>query len=65
DIQSMTEKKNQIKLLWFQAGGALNFITAVPHCGRRQSFFKVISSDIQLEVTTLSGDFQDPLLTKC
>jgi hypothetical protein len=29
----MTEKRNQRELLWFQAGGALNFITAAPHCG--------------------------------
>jgi hypothetical protein len=33
DQNSMTEKKNQRELLWFQAGGALNFITAAPHCG--------------------------------
>jgi hypothetical protein len=33
DQESMTEKRNQRKLLWFQAGGALNFITAAPHCG--------------------------------
>jgi hypothetical protein len=32
-IKSMTEKRNQRKLLWFQTGGALNFITAAPHCG--------------------------------
>jgi hypothetical protein len=30
----MTEKRNQRELLWFQTGGALNFITAVPHCGK-------------------------------
>jgi hypothetical protein len=29
----MTEKRNHRELLWFQAGGALNFITAAPHCG--------------------------------
>jgi hypothetical protein len=29
----MTEKRNQRELLWFQTGGALNFITAVPHYG--------------------------------
>jgi hypothetical protein len=29
----MTEKRNQRELLWFQAGWALNFITAAPHCG--------------------------------
>jgi hypothetical protein len=29
----MTEKRNQRELLWFQAGRALNFITAAPHCG--------------------------------
>jgi hypothetical protein len=29
----MTEKRNQRELQWFQTGGALNFITAVPHCG--------------------------------
>jgi hypothetical protein len=34
DQESMTEKRNQRELLWFQAGGALNFITAVPHCGK-------------------------------
>jgi hypothetical protein len=33
DKESMTEKKNQVKLIWFQTGGALNFITAAPHCG--------------------------------
>jgi hypothetical protein len=27
----MTEKRNQIELLWFQTRGALNFITAAPH----------------------------------
>jgi hypothetical protein len=27
----MTEKRNQRELLWFQTGGALNFITAAPH----------------------------------
>jgi hypothetical protein len=26
--ESMTEKRNQKELLWFQTGGALNFITA-------------------------------------
>jgi hypothetical protein len=31
----MTEKRNQRELLWFQTEGALNFITAVPHCGVR------------------------------
>jgi hypothetical protein len=29
----MTEKRNQREHLWFQTGGALNFITAAPHCG--------------------------------
>jgi hypothetical protein len=29
----MTEKRNQRELLWFQTGGALNFITAAPHYG--------------------------------
>jgi hypothetical protein len=33
DQESMTEKRSQRELLWFQAGGALNFITAAPHCG--------------------------------
>jgi hypothetical protein len=33
DQESMTEKRNQRELLWFQAGGALNFITAAHHCG--------------------------------
>jgi hypothetical protein len=33
DKESMTEKRNQVKLLWFQTGGVLNFITAAPHCG--------------------------------
>jgi hypothetical protein len=32
DKKSMTEKRNQRELLWFQTGGALNFITAAPHC---------------------------------
>jgi hypothetical protein len=31
--ESMTEERNQRELLWFQTGGALNFITAAPHCG--------------------------------
>jgi hypothetical protein len=30
DKKSMTEKRNQKELLWFQTGGALNFITATP-----------------------------------
>jgi hypothetical protein len=34
----MTEKRNQRELLWFQAGGALNFITAAPHCGGKKNF---------------------------
>jgi hypothetical protein len=29
----MTEKRNQREILWFHTGGALNFITTVPHCG--------------------------------
>jgi hypothetical protein len=33
DKGSMTEKRNQRELLWFQTGEALNFITAAPHCG--------------------------------
>jgi hypothetical protein len=33
DKESMTEKRNQRELLWFQTGGALNFITAAPNCG--------------------------------
>jgi hypothetical protein len=33
DKESMTEKRNQRELLWFQTGGALNFITAAPHFG--------------------------------
>jgi hypothetical protein len=33
DHEIMTEKRNQRELLWFQAGGALNFRTAAPHCG--------------------------------
>jgi hypothetical protein len=33
DKESVTEKRNQRELLWFQTGGALNFITAAPHCG--------------------------------
>jgi hypothetical protein len=33
DKESMTEKRNQRELLWFQTGEALNFITAAPHCG--------------------------------
>jgi hypothetical protein len=27
------EKRKQRELPWFQTGGALNFITAAPHCG--------------------------------
>jgi hypothetical protein len=38
----MTEKRNQRELLWFQTGGALNFITAVPHCGESGYEFKVM-----------------------
>jgi hypothetical protein len=37
DKESMTEKRNQRELLWFQTGGALNFITAAPHCGERDN----------------------------
>jgi hypothetical protein len=33
DKESMTEKRNLRELLWFQTGGALNFIIAAPHCG--------------------------------
>jgi hypothetical protein len=33
DKESMTEKMNQRELLWCQTVGALNFITAAPHCG--------------------------------
>jgi hypothetical protein len=33
DKESMTEKKNQVKLPWFKTGGAFNFMTAAPHCG--------------------------------
>jgi hypothetical protein len=33
DKESMTEKRNQRELLWFQTGVALNFITAAPHSG--------------------------------
>jgi hypothetical protein len=33
DKESKTEKRNQRELLWFQTGGALNFITTAPHCG--------------------------------
>jgi hypothetical protein len=33
DKESMTEQRDQRELLWFQTGGALNFITAAPHCG--------------------------------
>jgi hypothetical protein len=35
----MTEQRNQRELLWFQAGGALNFITAAPHCGDIKVFW--------------------------
>jgi hypothetical protein len=37
----MTEKRNQRELLWFQARGALNFITAAPHCGERNNYGKI------------------------
>jgi hypothetical protein len=33
DKERMTEKRNQRELVWIQTGGALNFITAAPHCG--------------------------------
>jgi hypothetical protein len=33
DKESMTEKRNQRELLWFQTVGAFNFITAAPYCG--------------------------------
>jgi hypothetical protein len=36
DKESKTKKKNERELLWFQTGGALNFITAAPHCGGRK-----------------------------
>jgi hypothetical protein len=32
----MKEKRNQMELLWFQTGRALNFITAAPHCGLKE-----------------------------
>jgi hypothetical protein len=40
DKESMTEKRNQRELLWFQTGGALNFITAAPHCGEQNYMFQ-------------------------
>jgi hypothetical protein len=44
DQESMTEKRNQRELLWFQAGGALNFITAAPNCGENFSSFHCFSA---------------------
>ena len=29
DTREVKEKRNQVKLLWFQSGGAFHFITAV------------------------------------
>jgi hypothetical protein len=40
DKESLTGERNQVKLLWFQTGGALNFKTAAPHCGG-QVWFRV------------------------
>jgi hypothetical protein len=44
----MTEKRNQRELLWFQTGGALNFITAAPHCGDVASIFERLMAKDQL-----------------
>jgi hypothetical protein len=45
----MTEKRNQRELLWFQTGGALNFITAAPHCGDYASNIAVTDAQISLK----------------
>jgi hypothetical protein len=53
--ESMTEKRNQRELLWFQTGGALNFLTAAPHCGVKPgSLFKphIIYKNMQLPSTS-------------
>jgi hypothetical protein len=42
--KSVTEKRNQRELLWFQTGGALNFITAAPHCGGSGDYAEVVSA---------------------
>jgi hypothetical protein len=49
DKESVTEKRNQRELLWFQTGGALNFITAAPHCGA-SSRFRCPSNTIETDV---------------
>jgi hypothetical protein len=47
----MTEKRNQRELLWFQTGGALNFITAAPHCGDRAFLLMIADRTIYTTVT--------------
>jgi hypothetical protein len=41
DKESMTEKKNQVKLPWLKTGGAFNFMIPAPHCGRSRSIVNV------------------------
>jgi hypothetical protein len=45
----MTEKRNQRELLWFQTGGALNFITVAPHCGEQEFFTEKCSRILKTE----------------
>jgi hypothetical protein len=49
DKESTTEKRNQRELLWFQTGGAFNFITAVPHCGDLRYFHNVNRYSVLLQ----------------
>jgi hypothetical protein len=53
DKESMTEKRNQIELPWFQTGGALNFITAAPHCGTVKTKKKAQSLKMNIRHTAL------------
>jgi hypothetical protein len=53
DKESMTEKRNQRELLWFQTGGTLNFITAAPHCGVHNQYvinYSVVTTLLKLWV---------------
>jgi hypothetical protein len=45
DKESRTEKRNQRQLLWFPTGGALNFITAAPHCRGHKLFLQIYKSN--------------------
>jgi hypothetical protein len=49
----MTEKRNQRELLWFQTGGALNFITAAPHCGVSIVGHFKMATELKIKVHTI------------